>query len=108
MTRGTEIRDGTDVPFPGRWVGGVCLILGPVLLLTGALLRVQFHFFAPQQLQAFEAHPHLVTAAYSTHSAGAVALCFGILVLVHRIAAWNRTWAFWGGAFAVVGLFNRI
>ena len=95
-------------PFPGRWVGGVCLILGPLLLLTGALLRVQFHFFAPQQLRAFERHPELVTPAYSTYSAGAVALCFAILALVHRIAVWNRTWAFWGGAFAVIGLFNRI
>ena len=46
--------------FPGRWVGGVSLILGPVLILTGALLRIQFHFFAPQQLAAFEAHPNLL------------------------------------------------
>jgi hypothetical protein len=96
-----------DLPFPGRWAGGVCLILGPVLLLTGALLRVQFHFFAPQQLQAFETHPALVNAAYSTFSAGTVVLCLGILPLVHRIAVWNRTWAFWGGALAVIGLFNR-
>jgi hypothetical protein len=94
-------------PFPGRWLGGTCLILGPVLLLTGALLRIQFHFFAPQQLQAFEAHPGLVTAAYSAYSVGAVTLCLGILALVHRIATWNRTWAFWGGALAVLGLFNR-
>lgn len=96
------------LPFPGRWIGGTCLILGPVLLLTGALLRIQFHFFAPQQLQAFAAHPDLVTAAYSTYSIGAVALCLGILALVHRIAVWNRTWAFWGGYLAVIGLFNRI
>ena len=97
----------TDLPFPGRWFGGVCLILGPVLLLTGALLRVRFHFFAPQQLQAFEAHPDLVAAAYSTYSVGALVLCFGLMALVHRIADWSRTWAFWGGALAIIGLFNR-
>jgi hypothetical protein len=102
-----DINSTSQWPFPGRWVGGVCLILGPVLLLTGALLRIQFHFFAPQQLQAFEARPLLVTAAYSTYSIGAVVLCLGVLALVHRIAAWNRTWAFWGGALAVIGLFNR-
>jgi hypothetical protein len=94
-------------PFPGRWVGGVCLILGPMLALTGALLRVQFHFFAPQQLQSYEAHPDLLTAAYSAYSMGWVALCFGILALVHRIAAWNRNWAFWGGVLTLLGLFNR-
>lgn len=88
-------------------MGGVCLILGPVLLLSGALLRVQFHFFAPQQLQAFERHPTLVTTAYSTYWLGVVLLSLGVLALVHRIAAWNRTWAFWGGALAVIGLFNR-
>jgi hypothetical protein len=94
-------------PFPGRWLGGVCLILGPLLALTGALLRVQFHYFAPQQLHAYEAHPDLLTAAYSAYSMGWVVLCFGVLALVHRIAAWNRNWAFWGGALALLGLFNR-
>jgi hypothetical protein len=94
-------------PFPGRCVGGVCLILGPILLLTGALLRIQFHFFAPQQLQAYQAHPNLLTAAYSAYSMGWVALCFGILTLVHRIAAWDRNWAFWGGVLTLLGLFNR-
>lgn len=94
-------------PFPGRWLGGACLIFGPLLLLTGALLRVQFHFFAPQQLQAYQDYPRLITAAYSTYSMGSVVLCFGILALVHRIAVWNRTWAFWGGALALIGLFNR-
>jgi hypothetical protein len=78
-----------------------------VLLLMGALLRIQFHYFAPQQLQAFERHPLLVTAAYSTYSIGTVVLCLGVLTLVHRIAAWNRTWAFWGGTLAMIGLFNR-
>jgi hypothetical protein len=102
-----DIHSTDHLPFPGRWLGGVCLILGPVLILSGALLRIQFHFFAPQQLRAYEAHPHLVTAAYSTYSLGILALCLGALALVHRIAACNRTWAFWGGALAVIGLFNR-
>lgn len=107
-TRHTPNLASPDWPFPGRWIGGVCLILGPLLLLTGALLRVQFHFFAPQQLQAFATHRDLLTAAYSTYSVGAVVMCFAVLALVHRIAVWNRTWAFWGGTLAVIGLFNRI
>lgn len=99
--------NSTPLPFPGRWLGGVSLILAPLLLLAGALLRVQFHFFAPQQLEAFEAHPTLISAAYSTYSVGVVVLCLAILTLVHLIAMWNRTWAFWGGALAIIGLFNR-
>lgn len=94
-------------PFPGRWLGGVCLIVGPALLLIGALLRVRFHFFAPQQLQAFDAHPDLITAAYSTFSMGTMVMSLAILALVHHIARRNRAWAFWGGALAIIGLFNR-
>ena len=33
--------------FPGRWVGGTALVLGPPLLLVGVLLRVRFDFFFP-------------------------------------------------------------
>ena len=93
--------------FPGRWVGGVSLILGPVLILTGALLRIQFHFFAPQQLAAFEAQPKLITAAYSCFALGNVILCFGIISLATFITAWNRVWGIWGGTLAILGLFTR-
>ncbi|MGW7546424.1 hypothetical protein ACWGKQ_35750 [Streptomyces sp. NPDC054770] len=37
-----ERMEGTG--FPGRWVGGVSMVLGPLLMLTGALLRARFHF----------------------------------------------------------------
>ena len=93
--------------FPGRWVGGVSLILGPLLILTGALLRVQFHFFAPQQLAAFQAHPTLITAAYSCFAVGNVILCFGIISLASLIGTWNRVWGIWGGTLAILGLFTR-
>lgn len=93
--------------FPGRWVGGGSLVLGPLLILTGALLRIQFHFFAPQQLAAFKAHPTLVTAAYSCFALGSVILCFGIIFLANLIAKWNRVWGFWGGTLAILGLFTR-
>ncbi len=93
--------------FPGSWVGGVSLILGPILILTGALLRIRFHFFAPQQLSAFEAHPNLITAAYSCFALGSVILSFGIISLAAFIAAWNRVWGIWGGTLAILGLFTR-
>lgn len=93
--------------FPGRWIGGVSLILGPLLILTGVLLRIQFHFFAPQQLAAFAAHPTLITAAYSCFALGNVVLCFGIISLATFIGTWNRVWGIWGGALAISGLFTR-
>ena len=107
MSSVPEVHSAHRWPFPGRWFGGVCLTLSPLVVLTGALLRIQFHFFAPEQLKAYEAHPVLLTAAYSMYSMGWVFLTFGILLLVHRIDEWNRTWAFWGGALALLGMLNR-
>ena len=109
-SRGRAVRaahDGEPFRFPGRWVGGASLILGPVLIASGALLRIQFHFFAPQQLAAFQEHPNLITAAYSAYSLGSVVLCFGIISLANRIALWSPVWAAWGGGLAILGLFNR-
>jgi hypothetical protein len=93
--------------FPGRWVGGGSLILGPLLIATGALLRIQFHFFAPQQLAAYQEHPTLITAAYSVYSIGSVVLCFGIISLANLIGRWSPVWAGWAGCLAICGLFNR-
>lgn len=36
--------------FPGRWVGGVAMVLGPLLMLAGALVRVRSDFFFPLNL----------------------------------------------------------
>ena len=93
--------------FPGRWVGGASLIVGPLLIGSGALLRVRFHFFAPQQLAAFQEHPDLITAAYSLYSIGSVVLCFGIITLANLIGRWSPVWGAWAGCLAILGLFNR-
>jgi len=58
--------------FPGRWIGGLSLILGPLLLLTAALLRIRFHFFFDTQLAAYADHPALITSAYSCFVVGRV------------------------------------
>lgn len=80
----------------------VSLILGPVLLLTGVLLRARFPFFFPDQLAAYDAHPVLVTASYSAFAAGTVVLCPAVL----HLAGLNRTAAL-GGSLTIVGLFAR-
>lgn len=93
--------------FPGRWIGGACLILGPLLLLVGAGLRMPFHYFFPQQLAAFAEHPHRITAAYSVWALGHVTLIFAVLTLTALIGRWNRVWAAWAGSLAILGLFTR-
>ncbi|MGW4161115.1 hypothetical protein [Streptomyces sp. NPDC004788] len=99
-----------DVPhpvFPGRWVGGASLVLGPLLLLVGVLLRLRFDFFFPAQLSAYGHHPDLMTASYGFVSAGWVLLWPGVALLAAKIGERFRELALWGGALTVLGLFAR-
>src|SRR5215510_1213055 len=100
-------RQSEDYWFPGRWVGGVAMIIGPIILLVGAILRIQFHFFFPRQLAAFAEHPTLMTASYSAFLAGILLLWPAIATLARLIGATRPGWAVWGGAFVIFGLFAR-
>jgi len=93
--------------FPGRWVGGIAMILGPIFLLAGSLLRIQFHYFFPQQLAAFAGHPALMATSYGAFLAGNLLLWPAIVTLARLIGATRPGWAVWGGAFVIFGLFAR-
>jgi hypothetical protein len=97
----------TETRFPGRWLGGTALVLGPLLLLVGILLRAGRPFFFPDQLQAYADHPTLMTASYSCFLAGLVLLWPAILILTEHIGRDRPMWALWGGAMAIFGLFAR-
>lgn len=93
--------------FPGRRVAAVSMILGPVLLLTGTLLRSGFDFFFPEQLRAMSEHPALMTAAYTCFLAGNVVLFPAIIALATEIGRTRRALAAWGGLSVLIGLFER-
>ncbi|MBB6394922.1 hypothetical protein BKA00_001836 [Actinomadura coerulea] len=93
--------------FPGRWLAGTSMLLGPVLLLSGVLLRARFHFFFPDQLAAYDRHPMLMTASYGCFAAGTVALWPAVSALALRIGAVRPAPAAIGGGLILVGLFAR-
>lgn len=93
--------------FPGRWVGGVTMILGPILLCIGIVLRMKFNFFFPDQLEAFQESPTLITVAYSTFLAGNLLMWPAIITLVKQIAVTHPRLALWGGLLTIFGLFAR-
>ncbi|GAB2946965.1 hypothetical protein GCM10027280_39730 [Micromonospora polyrhachis] len=97
----------TDNRFPGRWLGGCALILGPLLMLTGVLLRAGHHFFFPDQLAAYDRHPALIFTAYSAFVVGNVLLWPAVAALAQRIGVTRPGWALCGGALAIFGLFQR-
>jgi hypothetical protein len=83
------------------------MILGPIFLFVGALLRIQFHYFFPQQLAAFAEHPMLMVASYSAFLAGNILMWPAIVTIARLIGATRPGWAVWGGAFVIFGLFAR-
>jgi hypothetical protein len=97
----------TDHVFPGRRVAAVSMVLGPILLLTGTLLRSRFDFFFPSQLRAMSDHPTLMTAAYTCFLAGTVLLWPAIVTLATKIGRTRPALAAWAGIFVLIGLFER-
>jgi hypothetical protein len=93
--------------FPNGWVAGAALVLGPVLLLTGTVLRSPYHFFFPDQLKAAADHPALMAAAYTAFLAGHVVMWPAVAEVARRIAPARPVWAAWGGVLVTVGLFAR-
>lgn len=107
VTRAAVLGDAAYL-FPGRWVGGVALVLGPALWLTGVVLRLPFHFFFPQQLQAYYEAPALMTAAYTCVLFGEILTGFAVVALAQRIGQTRPGWATWGGVLVLLGLFARV
>lgn len=102
-----EVNDSTIHPFPGRWVGGVSLIIAPLLFLTGMLLRMQYHFFFPQQLEAYRDSPALITTSYNFFVVGNILLWPAIVILSQLVGRSRMQLATWGGVFVMLGLFAR-
>lgn len=71
--------------FPGRWIGGTSMTLAPIVLLTGVLLRIQFHFFFPEQLSAFRDHPNLMITSYNFFVIGNILMWPAIITLARVV-----------------------
>src|SRR5690606_4553961 len=99
--------DNDNIWFPGRWIGGYSLVLAPLLLLAGVLLRLRFPFFFPEPLRAYEAQSSLMTWSYQLFLAGNVLLWPGIFTLVRQIGLSKPIRADRGGLMVMFGLIAR-
>ncbi|MBB6350176.1 hypothetical protein FHU36_006748 [Nonomuraea muscovyensis] len=107
--------------FPGRWIGGATLILGPVVMCAGYLLRYLSStttltpqqqawaetkpFAAYGQFLAYTSEPGLLTLSYAVFALGAVLLFPAFIALAQRVGSGL---AFWGATLLVAGLFARL
>lgn len=107
MSLKAESPEPIDFWFPGRWISGTSMIIAPLLLLSSEILRFEFEFFYPEQLQAFIDHPTRLTIAYSLFLAGNILLWPAVIALSNLIGKSQPAWALWGGTFVILGLFAR-
>lgn len=107
LQEANNVSNNTCFQFPGRWVGGISLCIAPLIFLTGILLRIQFHFFFPQQLAAFNEHPTLMVTSYNCFVIGNILLYPAVITLANRIGRTRPQLALWGGCFVIFGLFAR-
>ncbi|MFB4290725.1 hypothetical protein ACBI99_23970 [Nonomuraea sp. ATR24] len=95
----------TSTELPGRWVEGVGMILGPLLLLAGVLTRIGADDFFTGQLAAHAARPGEMTLSYGLFAAGVVLLWPAVTGLARRL---EPGWGRWGVTLVVLGLFGRV
>ncbi|WP_188189349.1 hypothetical protein [Nonomuraea sp. SYSU D8015] len=93
---------------PGRWVEGAGLVLGPLLLLAGVLVRAGEDDFFPGQLAAYAAAPDKMILSYSLYAAGVVLLWPAATSLARLIERSHPGWARWGATLVILGLFGRV
>ena len=99
---------GPLVGWPGSRLGAGALVVAPLLLLAGEVVRSGHYFFFPAQLSAMVDQPAVILTSYSLYTAGLVLMIPAFLALAGLIGRERPGWAFWGATIAVVGSAVRI
>jgi hypothetical protein len=99
---------GPLVSWPGSRLGAGALVVAPLLLLAGEVVRSRHYFFFPSQLSAMVDEPALLLTSYSLYTAGLVLMIPAFLALAGLIGRERPGWAFWGATIAIVGSAVRI
>lgn len=99
---------GPLTSWPGSHFGAAALVLAPLLLLAGELVRSRHYYFFPAQLAAMVDDSATILVSYALYTAGLVLLIPAFLALGGMIGRERPGWAFWGVTIAIVGSAVRI
>lgn len=91
-------------PFPGRRATGGSLVLAPLLLLTGELLKAPYHFFFPDQIAAYSSAPAQIAWGYGVWFVGLVFLVPAFVGLAGAIARVRPVLGALAGTVCLLGL----
>lgn len=94
--------------WPGTRLGAGALVVAPLLLLAGELVRWGHFYFYPDQLSAMVTARATILTSYSLYTAGLVLMIPAFLALAAMISRQCPVWGFWGGTIALVGSTVRI
>jgi len=110
---------------PGRWIGGIALLVGPVVFLAGLVVRHigvvvaafppareawldEQTFAAPRELAAYAQHPGLVATGYTLFAAGSVLMVPALLAFGRVVARGAPRLACWGALLLVLAQLRRL
>lgn len=96
------------VGWPGTRLGAGALVLAPLLLLAGEIVRSGHYYFYPDQMAAMVSAQATILTSYALYTAGLVLMIPAFLALASMIARECPVWGFWGATIAVVGSTVRI
>ena len=82
--------------WPGARYGATALVLAPLLLLAGEVVRSGHYYFFPAQLSAMVTDPGTIMTSYALYTAGLVLMIPAFLALAGLIRQEQPIWAFWG------------
>ncbi|SDS02586.1 hypothetical protein [Microlunatus soli] len=99
---------GPIVGWPGTRLGAGSLVLAPLLLLAGELVRSGHFYFFPDQLAAMESARGTILTSYALYTAGLVLMIPAFVALASMIGREHPVWGFWAATIAVVGSTVRI
>lgn len=94
--------------WPGTRFGAGALILAPLLLLAGEVVRSGHDYFYPAQLAAMARVPATILTSYALYTAGLVLMIPAFFALGGLIGRQRPGWAFWAVTIALVGSTVRI
>jgi hypothetical protein len=90
--------------FPGTWISAGSLIISPVLLLLGEVLRIGADYPFADQLSHYADHKGLMSTSYGISALSLMLMWPAVLAVAQLVGRTRPAWSVAGGTLAMTGL----
>jgi hypothetical protein len=99
--------DETTRDFPGRFWGGLCLVVAPLAGIVATLLAIGIYSATSADFaKGMAEHRGRMLLATNLDVIGIALGAFAVLSVAHRITLTHRRLGIWGGVLTIIGLFG--